>query len=239
MAFLGASSSAGGAPASPFGLPITEKLSKTNLVLWKAQVLPAIHGAQLEGLLDGTIPPPPKEIVIKDGKGPSPDYASWVALDQQVLNYLLTTMSRDVLAQVATATTAAGLWKAVEEVFSSTRRARSVNTRIALATTKKGNMTATDYIAKMKSFADEMAIAGKPLGDEEFTSFVLTGLGPHYNPLVTSVVTRIEPISFNELQSQIISFEQRLELLNEGYQSSANAATRGRGSGGYGNGGRC
>lgn len=96
-------------------------------------------------------------------------------------------------------------------------RARSVNTRIALATTKKGTMSAANYIAKMRNLADEMAVAGKPLGDEEFISYVLTGLGPDYNSLVTSIVTRVEPISFNELQAQIFSFEQRQELLHEGY----------------------
>lgn len=120
---IGASSSAGNATASPIGLPVSEKLSKTNLVLWKAQVLPAIRGAQLEGLIDGTLPPPPKEIDVKDSdktvKGPNPDYARWVALDQQVLGYLLTTMTREVMAQVATAKTAAELWIAVAQVFSS------------------------------------------------------------------------------------------------------------------------
>lgn len=54
--------------ASPFGLPIFEKLSKTNLQLWKLQVLPAIRGAQMEGFLDGSNPAPPKEIDVKVGE---------------------------------------------------------------------------------------------------------------------------------------------------------------------------
>lgn len=74
---------------------------------------------------------------------------------------LLTTMTRDVMSQIASAKTATELWKAVHKVFSS--RAWSVNTRIALATTKKGFLTAADYIAKMKAQADDMAVTGKPL----------------------------------------------------------------------------
>jgi hypothetical protein len=35
--------------AHVLGLPITEKLSKNNIFLWKMQVLPAICGAQLAG----------------------------------------------------------------------------------------------------------------------------------------------------------------------------------------------
>ena len=58
-------------------------------------------------------------------------------------------------------------------------------------------MSAIGYIAKMRAVADEMATTRKPLGDEEFNSYVLTGLGSDYNSLVTSIVTRVEPISFN------------------------------------------
>ena len=97
-------------------------------------------------------------------------------------------------------------------------------------------MSAIGYIAKMRAVADEMATTRKPLGDEEFNSYVLTGLGSDYNSLVTSIVTRVEPISFNELQAQILSFEQCLKLLHEGYQSSINSATRDWGSGGAGRG---
>ena len=197
-------SSLGQAIASPFVLPVTEKLSKNNLGLWKLQVLPAIRGALMEGFLDGSTAAPSKEIDVKHGdktvKEANLEYASWVVRDQQVLSYLLSNMTRDVMAQVAMAKTAAELWAAVEEIYSSQSRVRSVNTRIALATTKKGNSTASEYLAKMKSYADEMKDAGRPLGDDEFTSYILTGLDQEdYNPLVSAVLTRIEPISYTEL----------------------------------------
>lgn len=107
MASGASSSAAGSFMASPIGLPISEKLNKTNLVLWKAQVMPVIRGAQLEGLLDVTVEPPPKEVDVKQGdkdiKAPNPDYGRWVAQDQQALSYLLTNMLREVMAQVTTA----------------------------------------------------------------------------------------------------------------------------------------
>jgi len=52
--------------SSPLGLPISEKLSKNNLQLWKLQVLPAIRGAQLLGYLDGSEVAPDKEITVID-----------------------------------------------------------------------------------------------------------------------------------------------------------------------------
>ncbi|WVZ50169.1 hypothetical protein U9M48_001450 [Paspalum notatum var. saurae] len=56
-----------------------------------------------------------------------------------------------------------------------------------------------------------------------------------YNPIVSSILTRTEDTSFAELSSQLLSFEQRLNLYSGGSQSSVNAASRGgRGRGSRG-----
>lgn len=84
-------------------------------------------------------------------------------------------------------------------MYASQSRARAVNTLIALATTHKGNMSVTEYVAKIRSLADDMAAAGQPLGDEELVSYILAGLDGEYNPLVSAVTTRVEPITVTEL----------------------------------------
>jgi hypothetical protein len=92
----------------------------------------------------------------------------------------------------------------------------------------------------MKSCADEMAVAGHRLGDEEFVAYVLTGLDEEiYNSLVSSIVTRNEPISPSELYDQMLSYELRLEKQSAGagFSSSTNAATRGCGGPWRGGGG--
>lgn len=52
------------------GFQITEKLSKSSYALWKAQVLTAIRGVQMEGFItDKTGAPPPKiDDKLSDGK---------------------------------------------------------------------------------------------------------------------------------------------------------------------------
>jgi hypothetical protein len=64
----------------------------------------------------------------------------------------------------------------------------------------------------MKMLTDEMELAGKKLDDEELCSYILAGLDYEYNSLVSSIATRIEPITMGELYSQLLSFETRLEL---------------------------
>ena len=51
----------------------------------------------------------------------------------------------------------------------------------------------------MKSLADDMAAAGKRLEDEEIISYVLAGLDMDFNPIVSVVATRTEPLSLGEL----------------------------------------
>ena len=70
------------------GAPPTEKLARGNYLLWKAQVMPALRGAQVTGLLDGSDAAPPKTIeVTKADKTTAIEinhqYGPWLSKDQQ------------------------------------------------------------------------------------------------------------------------------------------------------------
>ncbi|XP_039806489.1 uncharacterized mitochondrial protein AtMg00810-like [Panicum virgatum] len=58
-----------------------------------------------------------------------------------VLGFLFSSLSKEILAQVASVKTAAEAWKVIGDMFASHTRAPTVNVRLALATTKKDNMT--------------------------------------------------------------------------------------------------
>jgi hypothetical protein len=120
---------------------VSKKLMRGNHTLWKAQVLAVLHGAQLAGFIEGTNPAPPEKIKVKARKGedleevPNPAFELWKAQEQKVLSYLLTSVSHDVLVQIAVLPTATAVWKHIEEVFASQSRAQAINTRMALVTT--------------------------------------------------------------------------------------------------------
>ena len=91
-------SSSGAFQASLNG-QVTEMLSRTNYVLWRAQITPQLRGAGVFGYVDGTTPEPARILSTKDkdGKestGLNPLYLIWAREDQQVLGYLLTTSPR-------------------------------------------------------------------------------------------------------------------------------------------------
>lgn len=75
-----------------------------------------------------------------------------------------------------------------------------------------------------------MTASGKPIDDEEMISYILAGLDYEYNPIVSALVSRTDPLSVGEVYAQLLNFEQHMELLHPDSQPSANMATRGRGS---------
>jgi hypothetical protein len=166
----------------------------------------AIRTARFEDLLLGVETALAKTISVRSGDSttdkPNPEYVAWISRDQALLGYLLTSQTREVLMGVSTLTSSAAIWSTLAPMFSPCTHLGSVNMRITPATTTKGVSTMAEYFHKMKNYADEMSASGQPLGDEEFAAYVLTDLDDEfYNPLVSSIVTRVKPISPSELYS--------------------------------------
>jgi hypothetical protein len=71
------------------GNPPSLKLTRDNMLFWKALVFPPLRCAGAFGLLDGSDAAPVKMLEALDDAGkkvsmPNPDYATWVACDQFV-----------------------------------------------------------------------------------------------------------------------------------------------------------
>jgi hypothetical protein len=129
----------------------------------------------------------------------NPEYELWVAKDQQVLSYLLASLSKEILGQISTEVTASVAWAAIEAMFASQSMACIITTRMALATATKGSSSISEYYSKMKGLADDMASVGKKIKDEELISYMLTGLGEDYDSVISVVATHVEPITVIEL----------------------------------------
>ncbi|KAK1611775.1 hypothetical protein QYE76_035448 [Lolium multiflorum] len=147
-------------PPINLGLPPRELLTRENHPTWRSQVLPAIRGAQLVGLLDGTDCAPPAQIVDVPADPATgtpakmkanPEYAAWISRDQIVLSYLLQSLHpKEVLPHVHRIETTAGVWRAIEEMFAAQSEAKVTNLLVALANTKKLQMTTAEFLSKMQ-----------------------------------------------------------------------------------------
>lgn len=233
------------ASSSSFSMPqllgvVSEKLTHDNYLLWKAQFLPAVHGAQYMGILDGSTPTPPKTIEVVNAASkkevvPNPEYAQWVAKDQQLLSYLLNSLTKEALAPVVTATMSEEAWTALEVMFSAHSKTHAAYLRKQLATIKKGGMSSAAYFNKMCSIRDELSNIGKIIDKDETINYIINGLDYDYNPLVSSILGRVGSISLSDVYSQLLAYDLRMEMFQGGsHQSSANIANHGRGGGNRG-----
>jgi hypothetical protein len=66
-----------------------------------------------------------------------------IRADQQVLNFILASVSKKILVYIATAKTATDTWKTLQEQLTSQTRPRAINMWVALATTPEGNLSVT------------------------------------------------------------------------------------------------
>jgi hypothetical protein len=169
-------------------------------------VLTTIGAAQLEDLLLGVKKASEKEITVMVNEKPEQHK------NQSVLGYILSTLTRETLMHVLRCTTSATTWSALAVLYSSQTRVCSVNTWIALATTKKNQSSITDYYTKMLAFADDLAASGTQLREDEFVAYLLASLDEEYNPVFTAIVARTDPISPSELYAQLLSFKQHTAL---------------------------
>jgi hypothetical protein len=84
-----------------------------------------------------------------------------------------------------------------------------------LSSTKKGDQSCAAYYSLMKGYADEMAATGKHLEDEDVICYILAGLNFKYNPFVESFTAKTDPQTLNDLYSQLLMAEARVESQKE------------------------
>ena len=194
---------------------ITIKLTRENYLLWKAQVVPYLKGQHLYGYLDGSTPAPPQSLTIEsDGDVQviqNPDFDHWYLQNQMILSAIISSLSKRILAHVVKFNTSRDVWQALEKMFTSQSRARTMQIQYQLAILKKGNSSIADYFHQFTTLVDTLAATAHALNDFEVISFLLVGLGSEYDSFVTSVTTRVDPLTVDELYGHLLAHELGLE----------------------------
>ncbi|XP_058075690.1 uncharacterized protein LOC131224165 [Magnolia sinica] len=128
-------------------------------------------------------------------------------MDQMLLCWLISSLTEPVMAHVVGLTTSRDVWCALERIFASSSRARVQQLKYQLHTVKMGATPIFEYIQSVKYIVDNLAAVANPVTDSDLVSTLLSGLSPEYDSFVTSVNTRVDPISSEELIGLMLSQE--------------------------------
>src|SRR3954454_10381649 len=115
--------------AAALGAPPAQLLTRDNALVWKALVIPALRGARVLKLVEGEEEAPNETVSAqRDGKAvqvENPEYDTWITRDQQVLRYLLSCLSPDMLSHVIGLETSAEVWETINSLTTSQSKARA------------------------------------------------------------------------------------------------------------------
>ncbi|KAI9168819.1 hypothetical protein LWI28_002467 [Acer negundo] len=79
---------------------------------------------------------------------------------------------------------------------------------------KKEGMAVTEYVKKTKTFTDNLAAIGELVPPKKHIMQPLSGLGPDFNPIVSTINARADQPPLEEVYSLLLSHEFLLEKQN-------------------------
>lgn len=126
------------------------KLTASNFLLWKQQILLILEGYGLHGFVLGTIQVPPPILASDRSPVANPDFVFHTQQDKLLASWLLTTISDSILVYLTGAGTSFDVWSKVLKRFAAKSSLTMLTLRHALYSQKKGQLSIQDYLAKIQ-----------------------------------------------------------------------------------------
>ncbi|XP_057954100.1 uncharacterized protein LOC131148416 [Malania oleifera] len=130
--------------------------------------------------------------------------------DQAIISVLISSLSETLIAYVLTATSSREVWTTLEDLFAAKSYASIMQIQLQLTTLKKGSETIPEYYRRAKLLQDSLAMDDKLIPSSDFITYLLDGLGSDYDSLVTSITTRVDPLTPAQVYSHLLTHEARL-----------------------------
>lgn len=191
------------------------RLDSSNYLFWRFQVESMLKAHSLFDIVDGSNKCPPKN--LRDDKGnllteTNPAYSQWIAQDQALITLINATLSKSAFSLVIGCKSSKEVWTALEKRFSSLTRSYIHELKSALHTVSKNSTESIDdYLVRIKDLVDKLATVSVTIDDEDILLYTLNGLPTEYNSFRTSIRTRSESVTLDELHALLKSEAKFIE----------------------------
>ena len=85
----------------------------------------------------------------------------WQRQNRLLMGWIYSTLTESIMSQIIGITTAQSVWNSLERMSTAINRARLMELRFMLQTTKKGGMKMMDYILTIQGIIDNLAAIGE------------------------------------------------------------------------------
>ena len=180
------------------------KLSSTNYLTWSFQIQSLLEGYDLHHFIDGTHTTPPPTVTITGLASPNPTYTTWKRQDCLVFSALLGAISISIQLPIAHTTTFLDTWKTLANTYIKPSRGHIKQLKEQLKRCTKGSKSISEYMQVIKTHADELALLGKPVDDEDLIDRVLEGRSDEYKSVINAINAHDTSIYFAELHEKFL-----------------------------------
>uniref|UniRef100_A0A2N9F121 Reverse transcriptase Ty1/copia-type domain-containing protein n=1 Tax=Fagus sylvatica TaxID=28930 RepID=A0A2N9F121_FAGSY len=194
---------------------VSLKLSSTNFLLWKTQMLNILESYDLQGFITGETKPPPQFVVVEESGAQSnklnPNFIKWRKTDRLVKGWLTATLSEEVFGIVVGLDTAIEVWNALVHAFAHVSSDRTLALKQRLTSMNRGIDTLAEYLRRFKAVCDDLAAIGKPVPNHKKSWWLLNGLGKGYEMFTTTMLRPPIP-PYSKIVTLLESHSERHQL---------------------------
>ena len=182
-------------------VPITLDLTTSNYTPWRELFLVALGRYSLISHVLGDPAASPSDT------SPTSD---WGRDDYTVLSWIYGSVSPDILGIVMrSGASARTIWDAIENLFRDNKKHRAIQLESEFRNTPQGDMSISDYCAKLKGLADALMDVGQTISDENLVLTLLRGLNDNYAHLRSFLPFQVPFPPFLQTRSALILEENQ------------------------------
>jgi hypothetical protein len=107
------------------------------------------------------------------------------------------------------------VWAALAKRFANQSLSHISTIKQQLQNLRQGSKSCSDYLQSAKSPADQLAVIGKPLDDEDMISSIINGLNPSFINFLTNFAfaTMEKSLNFDEFEDMLLNHEMLLNIV--------------------------
>ncbi|GMI96858.1 hypothetical protein HRI_003355100 [Hibiscus trionum] len=132
---------------SPCTVLVTQPLVSDNYNSWKRSMIMALSAKNKLGFVDGSLTAPDSTSTL---------FSSWTRANNMVNSWILNSVSKDIAASLLYHSTAATIWKDLEDRFAQNNGPRIFQLKKKLSDLVQGSMSVTTYYTQLKIIWDEL-----------------------------------------------------------------------------------